>query len=423
VGGDFQVNTYTTWYQVYPSVGVAPDGDFVVVWRNFVTPTSSIQAQRYASDGSALGGEFQVNTTGGHVFSPVVAVAGDGDFVVVWSGPEITHDIRARRFASDGSAQGADFQVNTYTTNAQTWPAVGAAPDGDFVVVWGSDGSSGTDTSATSVHGQRYASDGSTQGGQFQINTYTTSQQDIPRVAVAPDSGFVVVWTSFGTFETDTSTTSVQGQRYASDGSAQGGQFQVNSYTTSYQFTPSVAAGSGGDFVVAWRSQGSAGTDTGYSIQARRFGSDGSAQGADFQVNVYTTSSQYLAGVPAVAAVDGEFIVTWGSSGSFGKDSSGQSVQARRYASDGSPVDGQFQVNTYTTDHQSHATIAAASDGFVVAWQSRGSLGTDSSFWSIQARRFSYGVPLAVPSLSPGAAAAAALLMLVAVAVAFRRRV
>jgi hypothetical protein len=46
--------------------------------------------------------------------------------------------------------------VNTYTTNSQYSAAVGLDGAGGFVVVWSSDGSSGTDTS-TSVQGQRFA--------------------------------------------------------------------------------------------------------------------------------------------------------------------------------------------------------------------------------------------------------------------------
>ena len=75
-----------------------------------------------------------------------------------------------------------------------------AAADGDFVVVWDSYGSSGTDTSSISVQGQRYASDGSAQGAQFQINTYTTAVQDSPCVAAAADGDFIVVWNSMGSF-------------------------------------------------------------------------------------------------------------------------------------------------------------------------------------------------------------------------------
>ena len=33
-------------------------------------------------------------------------------------------------------------------------------------------------------------------GGQFQVNTYTTSHQKTQAVATAPDGDFVVVWTS-----------------------------------------------------------------------------------------------------------------------------------------------------------------------------------------------------------------------------------
>ena len=41
-----------------------------------------------------------------------------------------------------------------------------------------------------------------------------------------------------------------------------GGEFQVNSYTTSYQRYPEVAADGAGNFVVAWLSGGSAGSVT-----------------------------------------------------------------------------------------------------------------------------------------------------------------
>ena len=43
------------------------------------------------------------------------------------------------------------------------------AADGDFVVVWDGGGSSGTDTGDYSIHGQRYASDGSPQGAEFHL--------------------------------------------------------------------------------------------------------------------------------------------------------------------------------------------------------------------------------------------------------------
>jgi hypothetical protein len=53
---------------------------------------------------------------------------------------------------------GEQFQVNSYTTNSQKEPAVAATPQGNFVVVWRRDGSVGTDTSSYSIQGQRYSS-------------------------------------------------------------------------------------------------------------------------------------------------------------------------------------------------------------------------------------------------------------------------
>ncbi|MEO8198738.1 MAG: hypothetical protein ABI689_18645, partial [Thermoanaerobaculia bacterium] len=83
---------------------------------------------------------------------------------------------------------------------------------------------------------------------------------------------FVVAWESFGSSDTDTSDFSIQARRYANNGAALGGQFQVNTYTTSYQWIPAVAVDGPGNFVVAWQSDGSSSTDnTSYSIQARRY--------------------------------------------------------------------------------------------------------------------------------------------------------
>jgi hypothetical protein len=167
---------------------------------------------------------------------------------------------------------GPEFQVNSYTTNTQYQGAVAADADGDFVAVWTSGGSTGSDTGSGSIQGQRYNSAGSAVGSQFQVNTYTTSSQALPSVAVDADGDFVVVWSSAGSFGGDTSSSSIQGQRYNSAGSAVGSQFQVNTYTTNAQYTNSgstVAVDSDGDFVVVWQSAGSFGGDPGPALQQR----------------------------------------------------------------------------------------------------------------------------------------------------------
>ncbi|MGB5479178.1 MAG: hypothetical protein WBO53_19415, partial [Thermoanaerobaculia bacterium] len=136
---------------------------------------------------------------------------------------------------------GEEFQVNSYTTSWQVYPAVAVEPQGDFVVVWMSDGSYGTDTSGYSIQAQRYGANGAPVGGEFQVNAYTTNFQGTPAVAVEPQGDFVVVWESDGSYGTDTSSSSIQGQLYGANGAPVGGEFQVNAYTTNFQGTPAVA--------------------------------------------------------------------------------------------------------------------------------------------------------------------------------------
>ncbi len=113
-----------------------------------------------------------------------------------------------------------DVQVNTYTTGSQLLPSVAFSAAGDFVVVWKSTGSGDY-----SVQAQRYTSDGSTAGSEFQVNTYDTGIQRQGVVALSAAGDFVVVWESDGSSGTDTTESSIQGQRYAADGSTVGGEF------------------------------------------------------------------------------------------------------------------------------------------------------------------------------------------------------
>jgi len=422
-GVEFQVNTFPGLFHDLPSVAMHANGDFVVVWScdapsGSDTGSLSIQAQRYASDGTPQDANFLVNSyTTGDQQAASVAADSYGNFVVVWqsNGSDGTdteyRSVQGQRFAPDGTPQGAQFQVNTYTTQSQLSPSVAADSDGDFVVVWQSNGSDGTDNHYRSIQGQRFASDGTPQGAQFQVNTYTTNYQALPAVASDADGNFMVVWQSFGSYGTDQDGNSVQGQRYASDGSPQGLEFQVNSYTTLFQHAASVAADAGGNFVVVWESHGSYGTDSnGHAIDGQRYASDGSTQGTEFQVNSYTTGYQSS---PFVAAeTDGDFVVVWSSFGSSGTDTSGRSIQGQRYTADGTPHSLQFEVNTYTTNQQYNTAVAAGEQGFVVVWHSDGSPEMTNTGSSILGQR--YQLTVAIPAMSWGTRCglAAALLLL-----------
>ena len=91
---------------------------------------------------------------------PSVASDDEGDFVIAWTGEGqdgSSTGVFAQRFASDGSFAGTEFQVNSYTPLNQSAPSVGSDDSGDLLVVWSSEKQDG---SYSGVSGQRFDSDG-----------------------------------------------------------------------------------------------------------------------------------------------------------------------------------------------------------------------------------------------------------------------
>jgi hypothetical protein len=295
---------------------------------------------------------------------------------------------------------GPEFQVNTYTTSDQWFPAVAADDDGNFVVVWSSKGSPGSDDSDYSIQGQRYDAAGMPQGGQFQVNNHTNLSQAFPAVAalgplVPPNAGGFVVawWDSAFSGAPDDSLSSIQARRYDSAGVPQGLQFQVNTYTTGSQQLPHVAADAAGNFVVVWESKVSIpfSVNPPGSIQGQRYDAAGVPQGAEFQVNALTSPNvdQISAAVATDAA--GNFVVVWQSEFPYSNDH----IQARRFDASGTPLGTDFQVDTSTSSGSAQAPDVAldAAGNFVVVWQSGYSYPSDPD-GAIQARRYdASGVP------------------------------
>ncbi len=394
---EFQVNTYTTQTQWQPSAAALADGGFVIAWTSSVRPDiytpreQSVRGQRFAADGTALGGEFQVDSLT-YVYRTETSVAGlaGGDFVVVWNREEVDADsIQGQRYDSGGTMVGSRFQVHAEPADIETLsPVVAALDDGGFVVAWHRRGAFPTFLPVGSILSRRYDPSGIPAGDQFQVNSYTSDDQLAPAAAALAGGGFVVAWHGYGSHGSDASAYAVQARRYDSSGIPAGDQFQVNSYTSSTQQWPSVAGLDDGGFVVVWNSVGSSGSDTsGVSIQGQRYDADGTLLGSEFQVNSYVEQGQSQPSVAAAAG--GGFVVAWQSFGSSASDSSRTSIQGRRFDAAGTPLTGDFQVNVYTGSFQEQPTAAhLASGDFVVAWHSEGSNGSDTWGRSVQGRRF-----------------------------------
>jgi hypothetical protein len=315
-GSEFQVNQFFTSTQSSPAVAAASDGRFVVAWTSFGQDTNDfgVFARRHDPLGTALGAEFRVNSyLVGAQQSPSVAAAANGSFVVTWESTGgqdgQSSGIFGQRYDAVGNRIGAEFRVNVVTTSTQQRARVAAAEDGRFVVVWESFYQDGA---GVAVIGRRYDAAGNP-GAEFQVNTYTTSVQAYAAVSMAQDGRFVVVWQSYAQ---DGQFGGIFGQRYDAGGSPQGAEFLVNTYTTSNQQRPAVAMAGDGSFVVTWRSYDGLEGMNNAGVRGRMFDVQGDPVGGEFRVNSYTTGLQ---GTPLMSsAPNGSFVVVWRSNGQDG---------------------------------------------------------------------------------------------------------
>jgi hypothetical protein len=361
---EFQVNTYTSYDKGDPSVSSLMDSGFVVCWTSDGQDGDwyGVYGQLFNSDGSRRGIEFRVNTyTSDAQWYPSVSSLMDGGFVVCWvsNGQDGSGSGNyGQLFNSDGSRRGIEFQVNTYTSGLQSKPSVSSLMDGGFVVCWHSRPQDGSDLG---IYGQLFNSDGSRRGIEFQVNTYISNDQRNPSVSSLKDGGFVVCWESW---YQDGSDAGIYGQLFNRDGSRRGTEFQVNSYTHSFQGYPTGSSLMDSGFVVCWDGSGQGGNS--YGVYGQLFASDGSRRSSEFRVNTYTNSQQRYPSVSGL--MDGGFVVCWQSR--F-QDGSGWGIYGQLFDSDGSRRGNEFRVNTYTSDQQRDPSASSLMDGgFVVCWAS-----------------------------------------------------
>src|SRR6266487_182889 len=113
---------YGYWWSVR-TIAVQPDGGYIIVWIDAGGNDgqgNGIYGQLFDASGAKVGSEFLVNTTtSGDQYSPSVAVAPDGSFLVAWEGPGSSIDVFAQRFSKTGVKVGPEFLLNTGVSGNQ----------------------------------------------------------------------------------------------------------------------------------------------------------------------------------------------------------------------------------------------------------------------------------------------------------------
>ncbi len=319
-GPELPVNTFTTGAQGLPAVAGDGTGEFVVAWTSYVQDGSAagVFARRYDATGGPLSGEFLVNTfTADDQKGVSVAVDPVGNFAAAWwsvAQDGSAEGVYTQRYDANGVTIGGETRVNAFTTGQQWRPSVAAAAAGTFVVAWSSDEQDGD---AHGVFARSFDALGAPVGGEIPVNQFTTGEQTAPAVATDAEGNFVVVWSSAGQ---DGSNEGIWARHFTAAGAPTGNERRINVTTLGPQSDPAIAGDGDGGFVVTWQDETLA------DVFARRLDATGAPAGREFRVNTFTTSSQRR---PSVAALStGEFTVVWESSFQLGasEDVFGQRV-------------------------------------------------------------------------------------------------
>lgn len=363
-GEDVRVDTSTMTRTTGTAVAVDADGDFVVVWQQAVaaTPNSmyNLYARRYRQEGVPLGAPIQVTTapfTTVLFDRPGVAMDADGDFGIVWSEFDAslsTSVIYGRRFDSQGAAQGNKFAVSSSTGTKKVFPVIASDAAGNLTAVWQAAPVVGGST--FDIFMRRFDAAGTALTGEVTVNTYTTSSQVTPALAMNPDGAFVVVWPS--TNQSGSFKTTLQAQRFSATGSPLGSEFKVSEVVRGEESRPSAAMRPDGSFVVTWAEIKSAAESQAY---VRRFGPTGTPEGSA----VLVTSHALIASVQPRVSLDGDggFAVFWSKPRGVANTAD---VFGQRFQADGSPLDSSFQINDTESGYAFYVDAAAQPSGYLI---------------------------------------------------------
>jgi hypothetical protein len=287
-----------------PDNASSANGTSVVVWTNVNGFTNhDIWAQRFDRLGRPAGAPVAVDTlTTDDSVAPRVAMDSQGRFVVAWENrnPDGTFSVMTRYFSASGVPLTGIIRASAAGSN-DTQPDV-AASDGSFVVTWTHQASATNDD----IQAERFVISGGVPQGQAIFTVIGDANvEDTPRVAMAPDGRFDIVYErQFSGADWD-----IFASQYGGSGALVLG-FRIINFDSNPEHNPSVAMDNAGNAVVAY--QEFFGVQS--TIVANRLGRNGSL-GLPIQVAIFDAFSGINAVNPSVALAPsgGRFVVAYDS--------------------------------------------------------------------------------------------------------------
>jgi hypothetical protein len=370
------VNTTTVgdqwdyWWSIR-TIAVQPDGGYIIVWidvNGLDGQAQGIFGQRFNASGAKIGGQFQVNTTyNGDQFSPSVAVAPDGHFLVAWEGPGTSIDVWGQLFTQNGVKIGTEFILSTTVSGSQRYPEVQFYPDGTFVA---------GHVSAGQTVLQRFDSEGKNLGLETRISS-GTGDVIMDGLCVRPDNTLLMTWTS---------GQDVYAQIFDTNLQPIGTQTRLNAYLTGNQQYCNARVDAAGTIIAVWESHGQDGS--GIGIYGRRFDKNLVPLGGEFVITTNTIGNQFE---PQIAvAPNGRFFIVWSDNNDRdGGGGTGESVWMREYDANGNALSVEAMVNQSVTGYQAYPVIDLNASGrLVIVWEGNGTQPSNIDSYGVFARAY-----------------------------------
>ncbi|MEP7010081.1 MAG: hypothetical protein ABJC13_07145 [Acidobacteriota bacterium] len=309
---------------------------------------------------SAVAARFPIREPAGLIFAvdgthdanlqPSTAFDGAGNSVAVWTrGTDLANrsEVVAQRFGPTGALRGGRFRVNTYLPDFQAYPAVTMNENGRFVVTWASFGQEGQ---LSGIYARVFGANGAPVSSELRVST-SLGGQSLPTVGIDRTGGFVIAWYSEkGNYL----------RRFDRAGGSLGPESRVSSGSN-----PKLAMAPDGSFILVWREFDPAAG--GAIIHGRRFGRSGAAASAVLTINSRPIPNN---GTPAVALTpDGGFLIAWDRC-NFSDFAEGCEVRLRRYDERARPLSDDLTVSPKDHRAHEFPAVAAEPGGFsAVTWQ------------------------------------------------------
>jgi hypothetical protein len=177
-------DSFATDKRLDACVAVLPSGQIMIAWEDYRSVGSDIYAQIVSSDGILIGNNIKVNDDKYSKLrpmqiTPTIAAGKDSCFIIAWADERNENwDVYAQRFTSEGVAIGGNFQVNSNILNAkQANPSISMNDNGAFIITWEDYRNGDCDIMA-----QRFTAKGARLGGNFLITKIREETQFSPDV-------------------------------------------------------------------------------------------------------------------------------------------------------------------------------------------------------------------------------------------------